>query len=48
MTIYHEDALMWRGLQAGACGYLLKDIGRETLLDAIRTASKGFTTDIPG
>jgi DNA-binding NarL/FixJ family response regulator len=29
----NEDTL--RGLQAGACGYLLKDTSRETLLDAI-------------
>lgn len=43
LTIYHEDALMLRGLQAGACGYLLKDVSRETLLDAIRTASRGET-----
>jgi NarL family two-component system response regulator YdfI len=43
LTIYNEDALMLRGLQAGACGYLLKDISRETLLDAIRIAARGET-----
>lgn len=43
LTTYHEDALMLRGLQAGACGYLLKDTSRETLLDAIRTAARGET-----
>ncbi len=43
LTTYHEDALMLRGLQAGACGYLLKDTSRETLLDTIRTAARGET-----
>ena len=43
LTTYNEDALMLRGLQAGACGYLLKDTSRETLLDAIRTAARGET-----
>lgn len=43
LTTYHEDSLMLRGLQAGACGYLLKDTSRETLLDAIRTAARGET-----
>jgi NarL family two-component system response regulator YdfI len=43
LTTYNEDTLMLRGLQAGACGYLLKDTSRETLLDAIRTAARGET-----
>jgi two-component system, NarL family, response regulator YdfI len=43
LTIYNEDTLMLRGLQAGACGYLLKDTSRETLLDAIHTAARGET-----
>jgi NarL family two-component system response regulator YdfI len=43
LTTYQEDALMLRGLQAGARGYLLKDTSRETLLDAIRTAARGET-----
>jgi len=43
LTTYNEDELMVRGLQAGACGYLLKDVGRPTLLDAIRTAARGET-----
>ena len=29
LTTYHEDDLMIRGLQLGACGYLLKDSSRE-------------------
>ena len=43
LTTYNEDDLMLKGLQAGACGYLLKDVGRETLLDAIRAAARGET-----
>ncbi|BCL78615.1 DNA-binding response regulator [Ktedonobacteria bacterium brp13] len=43
LTTYNEDELMFRGLRAGARGYLLKDVGRETLLDAIRTAARGET-----
>lgn len=43
LTTYNEESLMLRGLQAGACGYLLKDTSRETLLDAIRTAARGET-----
>src|SRR5262249_31837135 len=35
------DDLMLRGLRAGACGYLLKDVSRETMLHAIRSAARG-------
>lgn len=41
LTTYNEDALMLRGLQAGACGYLLKDTDRATLFRAIRAAAHG-------
>lgn len=41
LTTYNEDGLMLHGLRAGACGYLLKDINRETLFHAIRTAARG-------
>lgn len=43
LTTYNEDALMLRGLRAGACGYLLKDVSRETLLHSIRRAAQGET-----
>jgi two-component system, NarL family, response regulator YdfI len=43
LTTYNEDDLMLRGLQAGACGYLLKDTSRETLFQAIRCAARGET-----
>jgi two-component system, NarL family, response regulator YdfI len=43
LTTYNEDDFMLRGLQAGACGYLLKDCPLETLLHAIRAAARGET-----
>ena len=41
LTTYNEDALIVRGLRAGACGYLLKDTTRDALFRAIRTAAQG-------
>jgi len=41
LTTYDEDELLMRGLQAGACGYLLKESPLETLFQAIRTAARG-------
>jgi NarL family two-component system response regulator YdfI len=41
LTTFHEDDLMVRGLQAGARGYLLKESSLETLLQALRTATRG-------
>jgi len=41
LTTYDEDDLILQGLQAGACGYMLKDTPLETLLNAIRTAAQG-------
>lgn len=47
LTNYNEDALMVRGLQAGARGYLLKDADVQVLLRAIRTAARGETLAQP-
>jgi two-component system, NarL family, response regulator YdfI len=41
LSTYNEDALIVRGLRAGACGYLLKDTTRDALFRAIRTAARG-------
>jgi NarL family two-component system response regulator YdfI len=41
LTTYDDDAHIVRGLRAGARGYLLKDTGRKTLFEAIRTAGRG-------
>lgn len=43
LTTYNEDALMLRGLQAGARGYLLKDTSRAALFATIRAAARGET-----
>ncbi len=43
LTTFNEDDLMFRGLQAGARGYLLKDTDRNTLFNAIRAAARGET-----
>lgn len=48
LTTYNEDELMLRGLRAGACGYLLKDVNRETLLHSIRRTARGETLLQPG
>lgn len=41
LTTYNDNDLMVQGIKAGASGYLLKDVGRDTLLDAIRVAERG-------
>ena len=43
LTTFNEDELMFRGLQAGARGYLLKDTDRSTLFNTIRAAVRGET-----
>jgi DNA-binding NarL/FixJ family response regulator len=41
LTTYNEDALVFSGIRAGASGYLLKDITREKLANAVRGAAGG-------
>ncbi|GAB1543668.1 response regulator transcription factor [Scytonema sp. NUACC21] len=41
LTTYDSDEDIYRGLQAGAKGYLLKDVPREELLNCIRTVYLG-------
>jgi NarL family two-component system response regulator YdfI len=43
LTTFNEDELLYRGLQAGARGYLLKDTDRSSLFDTIRAAARGET-----
>jgi two-component system NarL family response regulator len=43
LTTYDGDEDIYRGLRAGAKGYLLKDAGREELLEAIRAVHAGQT-----
>ena len=40
LTTYNEDELMIQGLQAGARGFLLKDIDLDVLVQAIRAAAR--------
>jgi DNA-binding NarL/FixJ family response regulator len=41
LTTYDDDELVFQAIEAGAAGYLLKDVGSETLADAIRAAARG-------
>jgi NarL family two-component system response regulator YdfI len=43
LTTYNEDEMMYKGLQAGARGYLLKDTSKEPLFNTIRAAARGET-----
>ena len=44
LTSHHDDALVPRVLQAGAIGYLLKDVAAEGIAEAIRSARAGKST----
>ncbi|MBN1311689.1 MAG: response regulator transcription factor [Anaerolineae bacterium] len=44
LTSYTEDEYLFPAMQAGARGYLLKDIEPEDLVSAIRAAAHGQTT----
>jgi two-component system, NarL family, response regulator LiaR len=41
LTSYHQDEFIFPALQAGAISYVLKDIGMDDLVDAIRKAANG-------
>lgn len=41
LTTYSEDELVFEGVRAGASGYLLKDITRGQLAEAVRGAARG-------
>jgi len=47
LTSYHEDEHIMPSIRAGALSYLLKDIGPNELLEAIRKAANGETTIHP-
>ena len=47
LTSFREDELVKRALQAGAIGYLLKNVGADDLADAIRAAHAGKPTLAP-
>jgi DNA-binding NarL/FixJ family response regulator len=41
LTTFDDDELVFRSIEAGASGYLLKDVGSDALAEAIRAASHG-------
>jgi two-component system NarL family response regulator len=43
LTTYDTDEDIYRGLQAGAKAYLLKDVSRQVLLETIRAVHAGHT-----
>jgi len=47
LTSFREDELVKSALQAGAIGYLLKNVGADELADAIRSAHAGRPTLSP-
>ena len=44
LTSFKEERLIQQALEAGAIGYLLKDVGADELADAIRAAHRGEPT----
>src|SRR5262249_26474325 len=41
LTTFDEDELVFQSIEAGAAGYLLKDVGSDALADAVRAANRG-------
>jgi DNA-binding NarL/FixJ family response regulator len=41
LTTYDADEYLYDAMRAGACGFLLKDVRRDQLADAIRTVAAG-------
>ena len=41
LTSYAEDSLVFKALEAGASGYVLKQVGNQQLINAIEAACKG-------
>src|SRR6516225_1822164 len=44
LTTFDGDEDIYRAIQAGAKGYLLKDVAREALMDSIRRVHMGETS----
>jgi DNA-binding NarL/FixJ family response regulator len=47
LTTYETDADILRAVEAGAAGYLLKDVSRSDLVNAVRVAARGDTVLAP-
>ncbi len=48
LTTFDDEATLLAAVREGVSGYLLKDIGAQQLLDALRVAASGGTTILPG
>ena len=48
LTSFEDDAVLLEGVHAGIAGYLLKDVGVQQLLAALRTVAAGKTLILPG
>jgi len=48
LTMYEDDATVFTAMQAGARGYLLKDVGQDELATAIRSVAAGQALFGPG
>ena len=48
LTTFDPDEYVFRALQAGASGFVLKDIPPESLVDAVRTVADGGAMLAPG
>ncbi|HEY3083392.1 MAG TPA: response regulator transcription factor [Chloroflexota bacterium] len=48
LTTYDDDELVFRSIDAGASGYLLKDVGSDALAEAVRAAARGDAPLQPG
>jgi DNA-binding NarL/FixJ family response regulator len=47
LTTFNLDELVYAGLEAGASGFLLKDVKAELLIEAIRTVRAGEALLVP-
>ncbi|MFD7711707.1 response regulator [Streptomyces sp. NPDC059786] len=47
LTTYEDDRDILRAVEAGAAGYLLKDLPRDELAEAVRAAARGETVLAP-
>jgi len=43
LTTFDDDELVFRSIEAGAAGYLLKDVGSDALAEAVRATARGDT-----
>ncbi|MGO2053406.1 response regulator [Glutamicibacter sp. 287] len=47
LTTFDKDAEILQCIEAGAAGYLLKDVAAQTIIDSVRQAAAGYTVLAP-